>query len=645
MAKTDIYERSRLAINPSSLSVEERDALDKVSLVLDIELSTMDGIALTTKRSAGNELVVEFVGSDEIMISYPDIRAFARGLSHLRDVLERGVAVREQIHFEDLGFMVDLSRNAALTVDSIKLLLNYLAVMGYNNLFLYIEDVYEVADYPYFSYQRGTYTQDDLREIDDYADSLGIEAIPCMQTLAHLKNTLRWPHSRGMKDTEDVLLVGADKTYEFIAAMLKSLSESLRTRRIHIGMDEAWRLGRGVYQDINGPEEGYKIFEKHLKRVIELCDAENYEPMIWSDMYFRFASKHHSYYDMESPLTEEMKAAVPQGVDLVYWDYYNTKAEVVNEMLSRHNEVNDNAWFAGGIWNWNGIKTNHGVMFRTTEVAIDAAKKQNIKHVMTTAWGDNGAETSVFEALLGAQYLAEISWNDKLITRSETVRRYSISTGSDGEAYYNMRFFDEVPGVEKDNLTMLNPSKYILWSDVLNGLFDAHINPMASELITHYSALADYYDIKANNTSDQNRLFFLQSAQLGDVLSRKVKLTAELRSAYLLGERVKLQHIVDFDLPELIAAMTDLQAFTLSIWYLYNKPQGSEVIDIRFGSTITRLKTALDRVDGYLKGVYDLLPELEQDRLSYDGRSVEELAERPHIRLNTWNNIVSANPV
>ncbi len=34
---------------------------------------------------------------------------------------------------------------------------------------------------------------------------LGIEVVPCIQTLAHLKQTLRWPYGEGMKDTQDVL--------------------------------------------------------------------------------------------------------------------------------------------------------------------------------------------------------------------------------------------------------------------------------------------------------------------------------------------------------------------------------------------------------------------------------------------------------
>jgi ADP-ribosylglycohydrolase len=64
--------------------------------------------------------------------------------------------------------------------------------MGYNTLMLYTEDTFEIEDEPYFGYMRGRYTKEELSEIDAFAASLGIEVIPCMQTLAHLPAALRW---------------------------------------------------------------------------------------------------------------------------------------------------------------------------------------------------------------------------------------------------------------------------------------------------------------------------------------------------------------------------------------------------------------------------------------------------------------------
>ena len=177
------------------------------------------------------------------------------------------------------------------------------------------------------------------------------------------------------------------------------------------------------------------------------------------------------------------------------------------------------------------------------------------------------------------------------------------------------------------------------------GNYDAHITPMGDALVEHYTELADYFDYCTNVTEGKAKLFYLQSAQLADVLARKIRLVLDLRPAYLGNNQVALRNIIKKDLPELIVALKDLQAFTLSIWYLYNKPEGSEVIDIRYGGQLARLKTCLDRVEGYLNGVYDSIPELEIERLPVDGKSLSETMLNPHTHANIYTNIATMNPL
>lgn len=47
-------------------------------------------------------------------------------------------------------------------------------------------------------------------------------------------------------------MVGEEKTYAFIEQLLRAVSGTFRTRRVHIGMDEAWSLGLGNYRFKNG---------------------------------------------------------------------------------------------------------------------------------------------------------------------------------------------------------------------------------------------------------------------------------------------------------------------------------------------------------------------------------------------------------
>ena len=89
--------------------------------------------------------------------------------------------------------MLDCSRNAVFTVEKVKFVIRTLAKMGMNVLMLYTEDTYEVPGELYFGSYRGRYTKAEIQEMDAYASMFGIELVPCIQTLAHLHNALKWP--------------------------------------------------------------------------------------------------------------------------------------------------------------------------------------------------------------------------------------------------------------------------------------------------------------------------------------------------------------------------------------------------------------------------------------------------------------------
>ena len=94
--------------------------------------------------------------------------------------------MKDKIEFKRFGTMIDCSRNSVMNVDSVKRWIDLTSDMGYNSLMLYTEDTYELDNQPYFGYMRGRYSKNELKEIDAYAVSHGMELMPCIQTLAHL---------------------------------------------------------------------------------------------------------------------------------------------------------------------------------------------------------------------------------------------------------------------------------------------------------------------------------------------------------------------------------------------------------------------------------------------------------------------------
>ncbi|NLN48488.1 MAG: beta-N-acetylhexosaminidase [Clostridiales bacterium] len=373
-----------------------------------------DGTPITIEKTLGN-IEVELKGGKGI-IRYNEkihfFRALGLFIEQLRERTEFKIV--EKPLFTLNGGMFDVSRNAVLTVNSIKNLLRKMSIMGLNMVMLYAEDTYTIEGNPYFGYMRGKYTYNELKECDDYADKLGIEIIPCIQTLAHLKQALKWSYAENIKDTDDILLVGNKKTYEFIEQMITSAAAPFRSKRIHIGMDEAHDLGLGKYLTENGFRRRFDIMNEHLGKVLEITSAHKLKPMFWSDMYFRLASKTGRYYDLESKIPEDVIKNVPENVQLVYWDYYNVDKKTYIDMINAHNRFENDVVFAGGTWTWAGNCINYNKTIAATNPALEACKEKGIKEVFTTFWGDNGAETNVFFGLLGLQLFAEHGYSEVL---------------------------------------------------------------------------------------------------------------------------------------------------------------------------------------------------------------------------------------
>ncbi|MBO5270602.1 MAG: family 20 glycosylhydrolase, partial [Clostridia bacterium] len=262
------------------------------------------GIVLADASEADVVVFVKETDEDIVTVTRDGRRAeivygggkarFFRGLATLAGFVREGALSETRTEhplFLTNGAMVDMSRNAVMNLKTVKSMMRKMALMGMNMYMLYTEDTYEIEGYPYFGYMRGRYTKAELKALDAYALSLGIELIPCIQVLGHLATMLRWESAKPMKDTSGVLLVDSDATYALIDAMLKTASECFTSRRIHLGMDETHDLGTGTFLDRNGYEERYKIFLRHLARVSEMARGYGFSPMMWSDMFFRLSAK------------------------------------------------------------------------------------------------------------------------------------------------------------------------------------------------------------------------------------------------------------------------------------------------------------------------------------------------------------------
>ena len=531
------------------------------------------------------------------------------------------------------GVMIDCSRNAVPTLDAVKAYIRQLALMGHDTLMLYTEDTYEVEGHPYFGYMRGRYSVEELREADAYAAAYGVEIVPCIQTLAHLASALRWGHAYGAAhDIDDILLVDAPETYDLIDAMIRSCRAAFRSRRIHIGMDEAENLGRGKFRDRFGVQDTADIMCRHLARVMEICEKYDFHPMIWSDMFFKMVPHDGGdYYRKELP--PGLLDKVPGGVDLVYWDYYSLEQPVYENTIRRHKLFeNNHLVFAGGAWRWTGFAPRTRFSLEASRKALAACRQNGVNDVFTTMWGDNGGEASLYAAHPVVQLFAELNFDPDL-SDDALRRRFATCTGGDFDDFLLMDEPDSP--IDEDPCRLATPARYLLFQDPMLGLFDAHVTPGFG---AYYKKVAAHLHA-AEAKGGEYAYLFTTLARMCDLLALKAEVGLDLVDAYKAGDKDTLRALATDVLPEIAARAEAFRDAVEAQWMRENKPFGFEVTDIRLAGVAARARSAARRVLDYANGAVDALPELSEPRLTWDGRTPG------NTYFNRWAPNASACPV
>ncbi|MBI2438277.1 MAG: family 20 glycosylhydrolase [Lentisphaerae bacterium] len=544
---------------------------------------------------------------EQITVNYGRATDALRALGRLMG--EEGAALRadfaEKPHFDLLGVMVDCSRNGVLRPETAKALLRRWALMGLNMCMLYTEDTYEVPGEPFFGYLRGRYTWEELKDLDAYAQALGIEMIPCIQTLGHLAQVLQWPAYADYRDTADIILANDHKTYALLEKMLASAAAPFHSRRIHVGMDEAHGLGTGKYRARFGEQNPFAIINRHLKEVRRLCHKLGVRPMIWSDMYFRLGSQTHDYYDRAGKIPRKAIASIPRDVDLVYWDYYHTESEFYEEWIDRHRALGSEPLFAGGAWTWNRFWAALPFTFTVTDAAMRGCKNKRLRQAFMTLWGDDGAECDIFSALPGIQFFAEHGYAEKV---NNTLLRANFRgiCQAEFDTWVKACNLDQIPQISNPEMSAGNASKWLLWQDPALSIFDPVIKDL-SALKIHYCHLADSLERSARHPPANRRLMF--PALVARAVALKCNLRNELAIAYRAGNQTRLRQLTQ-EIKALIKVVAKLGNEHCALWLGLYKPFGLEVLEGRYGALQARLERLNSRVNDYLKGHISAIPEL-----------------------------------
>ncbi|MEJ2113309.1 MAG: beta-N-acetylhexosaminidase [Flavobacteriaceae bacterium] len=228
------------------------------------------------------------------------------------------IEIKDEPRFKWRGLMLDLSRHF-FDKNYIKKTIDRLAMHKMNVLHLHLVDDQgwriEIKKYPKLTEigswrvdqedkhwnaraavspdQKGTYggflTQNDLKEIVQYAQSKNVDVVPEIEMPAHVTSAIAsYPYlscfnnqvavpSGGVWPLTDIYCAGKETTFEFLENVLLEVMEIFPSKYIHIGGDEATKTNwkkcphcqkRIKEEGLNNVEELQSYFVKRMERFI-----------------------------------------------------------------------------------------------------------------------------------------------------------------------------------------------------------------------------------------------------------------------------------------------------------------------------------------------------------------------------------------
>lgn len=602
---------------------------DELSALLNLTRAE-DGMPLSLQKAENPGCQIQ---DGQAVIFYAARHQIWRELGILSEHQGKPFSLRETPAYRDLGVMLDCSRNGVLTEDAVKDLTRYLALMGYSSIQLYTEDTYHIDGQPYFGYQRGAYTQKEFHSMDAYTAMFGIEMVPCIQTLAHLDCVLRWKAYEDVQDFGNILLADEEKSYDLIRQMFSQMSNNLRSRRINIGMDEAHMLGLGRHLDLHGYEDRTKIMMRHYRKVMDIARSFGYQPMMWSDMFFRLATHGQYYTDQKLCVDASVREAVGEDITLVYWDYYTLEESKYDHMFASHKQITPKIAFAGGAWKWEGPCPNAWYTRAVARPAHRSCRRNGVEQVLITAWGDNGDECPIYGVLPAFQQWAELCYAD----HDEDVymqQRFRTCTGGSYDDFLHLGDAVLMPDNPAPGRCGVNPVRYLLYQDLLGGLFDAHTDEAQRRHLWDCTAMME----QCRDRAPEKWKYLFQTQYLLDhLLAQKCMLGNEIREAYAKQDKPALLDCRAKALA-LLPCIDEVIKATQDQWLRENKIFGLEVLQLQFGGLKERIHFASNRLEAFVQGHVEKLDELEEEALPFYGQNCKELS----VVTPPWGRIASA---
>lgn len=529
-----------------------------------------------------------------ISISHRDAAGLRYALStldHLRAsgmLAQTAVAITDWPDFATRGVMLDISRDRVPTRRTLRRYVELLALARINQLELYMEHAFAYPGHESVWSSASALTADDMHWLDDLCAGAGISLVANQNTFGHMWRWLELDiYSSRAEKPEGFELFGnhrvastlqpTQENLDLVGELLGELTSTVRSRRINIGADEPFELGRGRSKDEVERRGSGAVYFDYVSEVMRPWLEKGYEVEFWADIFGNYPDLMDSVpenaipvvWQYDSPSLTQDVWAISTPEQRENWSSVHLDMEALCEGFSARAKALIDAgtpfWVAPGTSTWQSFV---GRIDNALENMIDAAEV-GIQHgstgYMNTLWGDHGHFDPPAVSFGPIVFGGAISWC------LESNRQADLA------AIVDRYVFDDEAGVLGDVLMRIGSTTRALGAPLLNA------SPLFVALL-HGGDLAGIPDISPEALQRVDATFVAALDELevarpasadGDVAVREVR--QAIRFARLGVEVLRhggVEEISPVDARRLLLLLESVLVEQRACWLLRSRPGG-----------------------------------------------------------------------
>lgn len=374
------------------------------------------------------------------------------------------VEIEDKPQFPRRGYMLDISRGRMPKPETIKVMVDFLSALKYNEFQLYMEaECFDYSAYPKYTRDFDCLTPQDIEELDAYCSERFIDLVPNQNSLGHMERWLKHDEFKHLGLCEngepaDTINPLEPESLEVLDKIYESLLPHFKSEYVNIGLDEAYGLGKyqmAEYTEKHGKDVAFMEWLSKLNDIIK--KKHNKKVMFWSDMIYK---------------SEKLYDKIPKDAVILEWGYELIQSQIMTAHAIMFKNAGLEYYVCPSVNTHNSFTGRFDVTSFNIRTSAEIAAQYGAKGILLTDWGNGGHPQfgvwSMVPCALAGQYM----WNIGAEQDGETFKADFIRAAED--------YVDEfVFGGAKVSRLMYRMSNYYLLEPER-----VHVGTMCGEILS-----------------------------------------------------------------------------------------------------------------------------------------------------------------